>query len=74
MSSSSRILWRLSVFAPLAAVSASPSQPLVLLTVDGSLLLRREPAILPPSLPDHVTFSAQRSVRAYRTLIIRLPY
>ena len=51
---------------------ACPSQLLVLLVLDESFLLRLEPEILLPLLRGHVTFSAQRSVRACPILIARL--
>ena len=59
------VLLHLSGFVTLAVMFACLSQLLVLLVLDESLALRLEPAILPPLLYDHVTFSAQRSVRAY---------
>ncbi len=51
---------------------AYPSQLLILLVIDESLLLRLEPVILPPLLYNYITFLAQRLVRAYPILIIRL--
>lgn len=50
---------------------ACPSQPLVFLGLDESLLLRLETAILSPLLRDHVTFPAQRPVRAFPILVVR---
>ena len=69
---SSSIRLYLSGFVLLAVMFAYPSQPLVFLGLDASLLLGLETAILSPSLHAHVTFSIQRSVRAYPILIARL--